>query len=73
MKNCAYCGRENTEDAVQCLECGTAFVAQPNVEQAAAEKKMLYGALWCIAGIAALPAPGYSPMPGSSLNRLIPS
>jgi hypothetical protein len=24
MKECAYCGRENDDDAVQCRECGTA-------------------------------------------------
>ncbi|HEY0457002.1 MAG TPA: zinc-dependent peptidase [Verrucomicrobiae bacterium] len=23
MKSCAYCGRENTDSALQCLECGT--------------------------------------------------
>jgi len=23
MKACAYCGRENDENAVQCVECGT--------------------------------------------------
>ena len=23
MKNCAYCGKENEEDAVYCRECGT--------------------------------------------------
>lgn len=23
MKECAYCGRENEDDAVRCLECGT--------------------------------------------------
>jgi hypothetical protein len=28
MKNCAYCGRENAEEALACRECGTAeFVA----------------------------------------------
>lgn len=25
MKKCAYCGRENTEDARACFECGTEF------------------------------------------------
>lgn len=29
MKKCAYCGRENPDDAVHCLECGTEFV-QPS-------------------------------------------
>jgi hypothetical protein len=23
MKQCAYCGRENQDDAINCLECGT--------------------------------------------------
>src|SRR6266702_4246755 len=27
MKNCAYCGRENTDDAVNCRECGTSEFA----------------------------------------------
>ena len=26
MKKCAYCGRENDDDAVNCSECGTEFV-----------------------------------------------
>ena len=26
MKKCAYCGRENEDDAVNCSECGTEFV-----------------------------------------------
>jgi hypothetical protein len=28
MKNCAYCGRENKDDAAQCCGCGTAFVTE---------------------------------------------
>ena len=63
MKNCAYCGHKNTEDAAQCLECGTPLViaasesqtskadASDNPARAAAEKRMLYGALWCSGGI----------------------
>jgi len=27
MKTCAYCGRENADDAARCQECGTEFVA----------------------------------------------
>jgi len=63
MKNCAYCGRENTDDAAHCRECGTTFVTEPSDLQSsksdapkdparvAAEKRMLYGALWCVGGI----------------------
>src|SRR5258708_18316946 len=63
MRNCAYCGRENPDDAGQCRECGTALAAQPgepqvrqpdsaeNPARAVAEKRMLHGALWCIGGI----------------------
>lgn len=25
MKNCAYCGRKNSDDAANCFECGTPF------------------------------------------------
>ncbi len=25
MKRCSYCGRDNNDDAAQCLECGTKF------------------------------------------------
>jgi hypothetical protein len=28
MKNCSYCGRENTDDAAHCQECGTGFKAE---------------------------------------------
>jgi len=64
MRNCAYCGRENPDDAGQCRECGTALAAQPgepqarqpdsaeNPARAVAEKRMLHGALWCIGGVA---------------------
>jgi uncharacterized membrane protein YvbJ len=62
MKNCAYCGRENTDDAAHCRECGTPFVTGPgntpplpdapdNLPRAAAQNRMLSGALWCIGGI----------------------
>jgi hypothetical protein len=54
MKNCAYCGRENSEDSTRCTECGTAFVPQQNPQRAAAERRMLYGVLWCSGGIAVL-------------------
>jgi ribosomal protein L40E len=29
MKSCAYCGRENEDDAVRCRECGTAQFVLP--------------------------------------------
>jgi uncharacterized RDD family membrane protein YckC len=29
VKNCSYCGRENTDEAVHCKECGTEFAAEP--------------------------------------------
>ena len=29
MKRCGYCGRENTDEAAACCECGTSFAA-PN-------------------------------------------
>jgi hypothetical protein len=29
MKNCAYCGRENDDEAVYCRECGTDGFKQP--------------------------------------------
>jgi len=29
MKSCAYCGRENEDDAVRCCECGTAQFVHP--------------------------------------------
>lgn len=29
MKTCAYCGRENEDQATKCQECGTAFVGDP--------------------------------------------
>jgi hypothetical protein len=29
MKECAYCGRENADEAEHCRECGTQFVEQP--------------------------------------------
>jgi hypothetical protein len=28
MKNCSYCGRENQDAAISCLECGTEFVSE---------------------------------------------
>ena len=56
MKNCTYCGRENKDDAAQCGERGTAFVTElrdtpDDPEGAAADKRVPYGALWCIGGI----------------------
>ena len=29
MKLCAYCGKENGDDAAVCVECGTEFATQP--------------------------------------------
>ena len=29
MKSCAYCGKENEDDAAGCVECGTEFAMQP--------------------------------------------
>jgi len=29
MKKCSYCGRDNTDDAVNCHECGTEFATEP--------------------------------------------
>jgi hypothetical protein len=29
MKKCSYCGRENTDEAVHCAGCGTAFPTPP--------------------------------------------
>lgn len=63
MKNCAYCGRENTGDAPHCRECGTALgparenppASEPapsdNPARTAADKRMLYGGLVCLGGI----------------------
>lgn len=63
MKNCAYCGRENTENFAQCRECGTPLVTEAsdsqssntdtpdNPTRAAAKTRMLHGALWCFGGI----------------------
>lgn len=63
MKSCAYCGRENTDEAARCQECGTEFVtasgtspspAVPEPEnpaQTEARKRMFIGAVWCAGGI----------------------
>lgn len=29
MKTCAYCGRENEDQATKCQECGTDFIVDP--------------------------------------------
>jgi hypothetical protein len=43
MKKCAYCGRENEDDAVNCSECGTELVqaspTQPTSEPEPARPK----------------------------------
>jgi len=43
MKKCAYCGRENLDDATHCSECGTAEFAAPKppVLPVASRAKML--------------------------------
>jgi hypothetical protein len=63
MKNCTYCGLENADDVAHCRGCGTPFVTESadsqdsrpssseSPERAAANLRMLYGALWCIGGI----------------------
>jgi hypothetical protein len=37
MKTCSYCGRENSDEAVRCMECGTEIVAQSPVSPPKAE------------------------------------
>ena len=34
MKSCAYCGRDNADEATRCLECGTEFVGKAVETQA---------------------------------------
>jgi hypothetical protein len=62
MKNCTYCGRENSDDAPTCKECGTEFFSasgdaqisqarEPETPRAAAHNRMVSGALWCVGGI----------------------
>lgn len=35
MKKCDYCGKENTDDAIHCRECGTEFKSPASVDTAA--------------------------------------
>jgi hypothetical protein len=35
-KKCAYCGRENGEDAARCCECGTELLTAPSAAEALA-------------------------------------
>lgn len=63
MKTCSYCGRENAEDAVRCLECGTPFATEATESEMAeandpvrlrrtvAERKMFIGVASFIVGI----------------------
>jgi hypothetical protein len=63
MQNCAYCGRENTDDATRCRECGTPIKDQPgnlpasdlpasgNPARTLAQKRMIFGALWFMGGM----------------------
>ena len=60
MKNCSYCGRENADEATKCRECGTEFTIQAadapaepmdDPARAAANKRILWGAAWCLGGI----------------------
>jgi hypothetical protein len=39
MKSCAYCGRENEDDAVRCRECGTAQFVLPASPAASSQKQ----------------------------------
>ena len=56
MKNCDYCGHENTDDATHCRGCGTRFASEDDPkppkspERIAAEKKIFSGALFCLPG-----------------------
>lgn len=39
MKSCAYCGRENEDDAMRCCECGTARFVLPASPPASSERQ----------------------------------
>ncbi len=51
---CSYCGRENTEEAVHCYECGTSFLPEPIVEPRKKEPKppILFRWKLCLIGLA---------------------
>ena len=62
MNKCTYCGHENADNAAQCGACGTSLATERNASQPSrapsenptrtvADKRMLYGALWCMGGI----------------------
>jgi hypothetical protein len=38
MKKCAYCGRDNIDDAVNCRECGVEFIKEAEKPEAACER-----------------------------------
>ncbi len=40
MKSCAYCGRENRDDATHCCECGTAEFSLPLSSVASAQQEV---------------------------------
>ena len=58
VKKCSYCGRENEGGAANCGECGTPLEnptsrAEIELDPALeANRRMISGAVWCIAGIA---------------------
>jgi hypothetical protein len=63
MQTCAYCGRENDDDAPNCRECGTPLTAgrevaaspAPDVDNprgALGQNLIWQGSFWLIAGIA---------------------
>jgi len=40
MKSCAYCGRENQDDATHCHECGTAEFVVPVLPPASLQQRI---------------------------------
>lgn len=45
MKKCEYCGRENGDDATNCMECGTTLPALPHNSTTATAPPLLTGVL----------------------------
>src|ERR1017187_1596428 len=41
MKKCAYCGRQNPDDATQCCECGTQGFAVGNPSQLSEQERRI--------------------------------
>jgi len=56
MKTCDYCGRDNSDDAAHCRECGTRFGPEDEPElfkrpeRLAVVKKILFGTIFCLVG-----------------------